>query len=164
MLEFHILDPTDSVDKVVAKLEDSAELAINTLFPMEEIVTDMFRVEETIFSSGGRRGGGSWKKLKDDTVKRKGSVDILRGTGNSKYGDGPGDKLFESLTVRGAEFQILDVSRTGIIFGTERPFAAVHQQGSSSRNIPRRPFIKFTPFDIGRWNKILLNHIVKPFK
>lgn len=154
-MEFVVLDVNRSAERVAAKLNLGADRALNNEEPMWNIVEDLFKIEAAIFSSGGRRGGGSWAKLKPDTIKRKGSSEILKGTHD--------ESLFRSLTEPGAEFQILDVNRTRIEFGTNRPFAYVHQHGSSRRNIPRRPFIRFAPYDYNRWNQILAAHLMVPF-
>lgn len=149
-MEFHIFD-FGTPEKLAIKLDASAEAAVNTLAPMHEIELDMFRIEEIVFSSGGRRGGGSWKKLSDSTIKKKGDTKILRDT----------DALFHSVTRPGAEFQILDVTNGGILFGTDRPWAMLQQTGNA--HVPARPFLRFLPSDIDRWCKLLLAHVVKPF-
>lgn len=154
-MEFIILDVNSSTERVAAKLNLGADAALDNEAPMLKIVEDLFKVEAAIFASQGRRGGGSWAKLKEDTIRRKGSTEILKGTHD--------ELLFKSLTEPEAEFQILHVDRTGIEFGTDRPFAAVHQTGSSKRNIPRRPFMRFTQFDMNRWNAILGAHLMAPF-
>lgn len=152
-MEFVILDVNESVARMVDKFEMAAEQAKNTAPVMAEISADLFRIEKAIFSSGGRRGGGSWKRLKEDTIKRKGSEQILRST----------DALYRSVTEPGAQFQILEVTNTQVIFGTERPWAEVHQFGSANKSRPARPFIKFMPSDITRWDRMLLAHLMEPF-
>lgn len=138
------------------ELEDqllmAGEAAVQTLPVMEEIQTDMFRVEEAIFSSGGRRGGGSWAQLKPDTIKKKNSSKILVDTGALK----------DSVTQPGAQFQILEITNLGIMFGTDRPWAVVQQTGSS--RVPARPFIRFLPNDVNRWTGMIARHIMKNFK
>lgn len=152
-MEFFVLDVNASAERVAAKLNLGADRALNNEEPMWNIVEDLFKVEAAIFSSQGRRGGGSWKRLSPDYAKRKGNTKILKGTTD--------ETLFRSLTEQDAPFQILHVDNTGIEFGTDRPFAAVHQEGS--RTNPRRPFIRFTQFDINRWNQILATHLMVPF-
>ena len=133
--------------------------------PMSRIVIDMMRIESDVFKSSGRRGGGSWKKLAQSTVERKGGdTRILRHT----------DALIQSLTEPGAAFQILDITRYGVGFGTTRPWAFVHQYGSEGKvsrsgvtlrpDIPRRPFLKFIPSDYSRWNRWIAEYITKSLK
>lgn len=152
-MQFAILD-FGSAEALAGKLTLSAEEAVHTLEPMLEIEADMFRIERSVFSSGGRRGGGSWKKLSDSTVKRKGGDSrILQDT----------DALYDSVTRKGAEFQILETTNTGILFGTDRPWAYVQQSGSVAAGVPARPFLRFLPTDIDRWTELLLYHVAKPF-
>lgn len=142
-----------SAEHVALVLAHGARQAENPIEPLTKISADMFKIEEAVFSSQGRRGGGAWKKLKDDTIKRKGSTNILEDTG----------ALRASLTRPGAPHQVLEVNRLGIVFGTTREFAAVHQHGSTYNNRPARPFIKLMPSDFSRWNRWLLEHLMIPF-
>jgi phage gpG-like protein len=154
-MEFIILD-FGTPKKAATTLEFMAEQAVRMQPPLIEIVDDMFKVEAEIFASAGRRGGGSWKMLTAETAKRKGNWQILRGTQD--------ESLFRSLTEPGAPFQILQISNSEIFFGTERPWASVHQEGSRDGRIPRRPFIRFLPTDITRWQRIIQRHLTKPFR
>lgn len=152
---------TDDAAKVSNRLNRYAHRAQNTLPVMEDIALDMLRVEGLIFSSNGRRGGGSWKQLKKDTVRKKGSVQILR-TSEAKPGYSfPGnDALHESLTRKDAPYQIRIVSRRGIEFGTSVPGAAAQQAGAPSKGIPPRPFLRFLQTDIDRWDRMILDYLV----
>lgn len=151
-MEFLIIQ-NGSIEKFINKANMSAERALATVGVFLKVAEDIFRIEESIFHSEGRRGGGSWKRLKEDTIKRKGSVEILRSS----------DSLYRSVTEPGAEYQILEVDNTGIIFGTDRPWAGVQQFGSTYKNRPARPFIKFTPYDTNRWNTWIIEHLMEPF-
>lgn len=139
--------------KVAEVLDQGGVAAVELEAPLSEIVVDMYRVEKAIFSSQGRRGGGSWKQLKPEVAKRKGSTKILRDT----------DALYDSLTRADAPYQILDVGISSITFGTDRPAAGVHQSGSPKAGIPARPFIKFLPTDVSKWTTILTKHLMRPF-
>lgn len=153
-MEYVILDFEGSVAQVARNLELSAEAAINTGPVFSLIYEDMLRVEKAIFSSQGRRGGGSWKRLKPDTIKRKGHNVILVDQGNLK----------QSLTEPGAPYQILNMTKTTIEFGSELATAAIHQRGAPSRNIPPRPMISFTNRDIGRWSNLLVDHLTRSLR
>jgi phage gpG-like protein len=149
---FNDFGTTDRVARVLTELGDRAYTLVE---PMAEITADMFRIERTIFSSGGRRGGGSWKSLAESTVKRrKGDARILRDT----------DTLYNSLTEGGAPFQILDINNGGILFGTDRTWAEVHQYGSISAGVPARPFLRFLPNDIDRWTGMIVRHLMRTVK
>jgi len=132
----------------------SGKAALDTLIPMRAISNDLFAIERAQFVSQGRRGGGSWAKLKPDTIARKGHAQILRDT----------RALVDSVTRRDAPFQILEVRNTELIFGTDRPWAGVHQHGSAYKNRPARPFIKILPTDVSRWTSMIARHLTRPFQ
>lgn len=138
---------------VALKLEKGAWVAENTQSAMDEIVLDMIRASLALFNSQGRRGGGSWKKLKPSTVARKGHEIILVETGALK----------KSLSEYDAPFQIHHVTNSTVEFGTEHPFAAIHQHGTRDGRLPARPIIKFTARDDVKWNNIITRHLMKPF-
>jgi hypothetical protein len=119
-------------------------------------VADMMRVEAAQFSSQGRRGGGSWAQLKPDTVRKKGTSEILRTRGASPgYSKFPEDSLFKSLTEPEAEFQVLHVTKSSIIFGTTHPFAEKLNR--------ERPFMRFLATDRARWGRMIAEHLMAPF-
>jgi hypothetical protein len=156
--------------EVAGLLTAGAKQARTTDVVMAKITNDMLRVEKQIFYGQGRRGGGSWKPLKPDTVRKKGVgyQNILRTAsakpGYSKIGDVQSvDTLFRSMTERGAPYQILNVTNTTVEFGTERPYAGAHQHGSYLRFIPARPFLNFLQLDIDRWDAMIARHLMAPF-
>ena len=150
-MEFVILDTGDAA-RFAGKLDESAINAENFEAPIKLIKADILKIERAVFSSGGRRGGGSWKGLADSTIKKKGSVQILRET----------DALYDSMTQPGAAWQILEVTPTTMVFGTNRPWAAVHQYGNS--HTPARPFLRILPIDVNRWARMLLTHLTEMFR
>lgn len=146
---FVIKDFGGSIEKEAARLELGAK-AVNSLVPvMTRIAEDMMRIEGIVFNSQGRRGGGQWKPLKADTVKRKGNNLILVDT----------DELKASLTEPGATFQILHVTNSTVEFGTDDPVAALHNEGLG--NNPRRPLFKFVAGDNRRWNNWIVEHLMR---
>jgi hypothetical protein len=145
-----------SADRVAVLLKTGGRRGVDTRVVMEKIVADMMRVETAIFSSQGRRGGGSWAGLKPDTVRKKGTTEILRTRGaKAGYSKFPEDSLFRSLTEPGAEYQVLDISRNRVLFGTDHPYAEVIAE--------RRPFMKFTNVDAERWKAMIAEHLLAPF-
>lgn len=138
---------------VASKLEQGALKANTMRGPLIEISVDMMKTEEAVFASQGRRGGGSWKPLKPETIKRKGNSLILIESG----------ELRASLTHPGAKYQILRIGNNEIEFGTARPGAGAHQRGSKSQGLPARPFLRFTGYDESRWIRILTSHLMEPF-
>lgn len=116
----------------------------------------MMLVEERIFETQGRRGGGSWKKLKPETVRKKGTTEILRTRGaKSGYSRFPADSLFKSLTEPGAPYNVTEVTRNRIAFGTKHPYAEVIAS--------QRPFMRFTESDVNRWNDMIAMYLMEPF-
>jgi hypothetical protein len=128
----------------------------------------ILRINATQIGSGGRRGGGSYAGLTQGTKEKKGNSKILYTAGASpKYSrfnaQGKFDTLVKSVTVRGAPWQRVTYSRQGFQFGTRRPYAYVHQNGSTSRRIPARPFLKVLQSDADRWNAWIAEHLMLPF-
>lgn len=143
-----IRDLDKSIKKEVARLKAGAEAAVNVQGPLHVIYQDMMRVEDALFASQGRRGGGSWKPLAESTIRDKGHDTILVETTD----------LLESLTREDAKYQIIHFGEASLEFGTERPGAGAHQKG---RGVPRRPIFKFTKYDEDRWANIISNHLLK---
>lgn len=157
-MDFRILDFGDAA-RVSLRLQHLGRKAETTLEPMEKISLDMLRVEKAVFDSNGRRGGGSWARLKDSTVERKGTTEILRTRGaRPGYSAIGNDALYLSVTEKDAPFQIRRVTGTMIDFGTELDEGMYVQHGT--RNMKARPFLKFTQYDINRWKQMILDHLV----
>jgi len=117
------------------------------------IALDMMRTEDKMFSSQGRRYGGMWKPLAPSTVYKKGHSTILVDTG----------ALRRSLTTPEAPYQILNIDNEGILFGTSRPWAYVHQYGSRDGHVPKRTFLDFRIQDFVRWQDMMMRHLMRPF-
>jgi phage gpG-like protein len=159
-MRFELLD-FGTTQRAANKQRASGERALNFMPVMEAIAVDMLAIEETVFTSQGRRGGGRWKALAPDTVRRKGGDQrILFTSGHENYGSGD-DALFRSVTKPDAPDQILKVFKTTIHFGTKRKYAARLQYGG--KGIPARPFIRFLPTDVARWERWFLRHVMEPF-
>src|SRR5262245_49989015 len=154
MFEYHIVDPTSSIERLVMKLQETSHAPLNLGPPLKVIVQDILTIEDQIFTSKGRRGGGSWKKLADRTIQNKGHDTILRDT----------DDLYNSLTWIGAKYQVLKIDKDSLEFGTTRPYAQIHQMGSADGKIRARPFIRYMPEDLAKWNNVLTAHILKAFQ
>lgn len=162
-MEFILVD-FGTIEQQVKRFTKGASLAVETESVMTEILADMFTVEKNLFNSQGRRGGGSWAKLKPDTVKRKGNTTIYK-TSDAAAGYASGDDaLIKSLTEPDAPYQEAVVTRDTISFGTNHPHAAVLNFGSDSRGIPARPLIKFTDRDLDRWSDMIFAHLMAPFQ
>ena len=120
------------IKPTMAKLELMGERVVENITVMERIAADMMRATESLIHSHGRRGGGSWARLKPDTVRKKGDTRILYTSGArpgyTQFGD---NTLVRSVTEPNAPYQILNVRNSFIEFGTDRPWAEVVARGSS---------------------------------
>jgi len=137
---------------------------IATMKPvMEEIFIDMLIGNEANIRSEGRRGGGSYAQLRLNTLRKKGSAEILYTRGArpnyTKLGD---DTLVNSVTQLDADYQAKSVGQAHVMLGTNRPYAGAHQHGSPTRRIPRRPFLQYTQRDVDRWNYMIRRELMKP--
>ena len=162
---FRVFDVNNSIHREKLRLDKSAALTRDMKPVFERVSLDMLRIENLVFRSQGRRGGGSWKRLTPGTLRQKGMYQIFY----TKYAlptyNKPGfgnDTLVNSLTKLGARYQIRHVDKEGLYFGTSRPFAKLHQEGSL--NLPARPFIRFLPEDWARWAEWVGEWTVRPFE
>jgi len=138
---------------VVARhMQESGMSTVNMKEVYYRIILDIMRLEEEIWKSGGRRSGGSWAKLAEATVRKKGHDTILIDT----------DKLINSVTKLDAPYQILQVESDDFTFGTYRPGATTHEYGRG--HVPMRPFMRFSDYDQKRWASWMLQHITKSFE
>lgn len=147
----------------VAGLFDAAAKRATDFRPvLNDIGLDMMRVERALFASQGRRGGGSWGTLKPDTVRKKGTVQILRTEGARAGYSKPGnDALYRSVTNPGATGQLFRVTKNRLTFGTSVKGAEAQQFGT--RKMRARPFIRFTAADTSRWMRMLMEYALTPF-
>lgn len=148
------------------RLDKSGQNTLGMKKVMELIFIDMLVGNEANIRSGGHRGGGSYAELRPNTLKKKGSAEILYTRGSREgYKKLKGDDLLvSSVTQPDAPYQIRRVTRDRVELGTKRPRARVHQYGSSKRNIPARPFLQFTLHDVDRWNGWIAEELMRPFR
>lgn len=146
--------------------------AIDVSEVLDELVDDITEIEEIIFNSEGRRGGGMWRRPTPAWRRRK---DDPRTLHHSRA-------LRRSVTYRGDPNNLVKIDgRQGVlIFGSKLPYALVHQRGSKPRgggffikgggragpNIrtPQRKFIKFTKGDRQRFSKKIAKYLAFEFK
>jgi hypothetical protein len=100
---------------------------------MDEIAGKVLERERRMFETRGASSGVYWSPLKASTVKRKTREGVddpfapLRGK----------DTLMDSLSVRGAEYQELEVTDDSFYLATSHPAAEFHAEGTS--DMPARP-------------------------
>ncbi|HIB69706.1 MAG TPA: hypothetical protein EYO33_32670 [Phycisphaerales bacterium] len=115
---------TKKARKLLEVLEDFTPLLNRLAVAAQGIWTRKFRAE-----------GPGWAPLSEATLlrrKKEGEgAQILRDTG----------RLFQSLTDSASEGSVFKLDSTTLEIGTNLEYAAVHQDGSQAKNIPRRPFL-----------------------
>lgn len=114
-------------------------------------IADMiFKIEEATFNGGGRRGGGSWKKLTDEWLTRKVRTGLDPRINHATLA------LRKSMTVLGAEHQNLEIGPQSLRISSDLPYAATAQR--------HRPFVKFTLTDKQRIRAEMRRHLVNAFR
>lgn len=109
-----------------------------------------YSMEEKQFASEGAFGGNKWPALKDATVARKGSDEILKDT----------DTLYESLTRSNAKFS-KRTDRAGEFFrGSSDPIGVHHQFGAPRANVPMRKPVQFRDRDKVAWVKMVQRFVI----
>lgn len=117
---------------------------------MEDISVEMMAIEEQVFNSQGRRGGGSWKRDSIEWLTRKQRLGLDPRINHATL------ELRDSVTIPDAYGQIKRVGSHSLWFGSDLPYAEVTQRN--------RPFIKFTPFDRASFRKIIADYLVSAFR
>lgn len=149
----HLRIKAHHTDIIRKRLQGMEDRSFNAAPAFDEIAGMMMDIMGKVFDSQGRRGGGSWRKLTSDWLARKrhDGLDprILHSTG----------ALRESLTVRGADDQIVDISARNLVFGSQLPYAERQHYGDD--HIPARPYVdRFTEKDVRRMKQVLAAHVV----
>lgn len=121
-----------------SKIRDTRPAMHSIAEMMLDSVKENFEVE----------GRPKWKRLKDETIKAR----KRKGTWPSKILTEL-SQLKNSISPRS--------TNTEAIVGTNVEYAATHQFGDASRNIPSRPFLMVQPQDIAEAERILLAHLLK---
>jgi hypothetical protein len=132
------------------KFSRMSEAVADAAPALELVASDMMRVEEQIFASQGRRGGGSWALDSYDWLVAKQRLGLDRRINFATHA------LYESVTQRGAPGQILNITRDLLEFGSDLPYAATTQRN--------RPIFKFTVYDRARWRNIIRDYMVGAFR
>lgn len=137
-------------ERVHRQLLRGAAVAVNPKVAFNVIASDLMNVIGANFESQGRRGGGSWKFLQPDTIRRKLAKGqdprILIATG----------ALMRSMTERGDINQNLQVTSKTIRLSSELPYAEAHDQGIGQ---PKRQFTRILPTDRARWASYVTQEI-----
>lgn len=94
--------------------------------------------------------GAAWKAVEDPKRKEKlGSARILFLKGDMQR------------SVASGPFSLTKTDKKSITIGTNMVYAATHQFGDPDRNIPARPWIGFSKFDIKTREEILVRYLLE---
>lgn len=149
---------THGVDRCVMDFEDVAMRADMPFPALEEVIGTMREIEKVVFSSQGRRGGGSWAQLQPATVARKARLGldprILRAT----------QRLYDAMTDRNSDDQDFTMTPTGFVWMITVPYAGVQQSGGGKSNLPARPYLRFSSNDRREFARIIAKYTVGPVK
>ena len=138
---------------VERRLRGIGDNAMNAQEAFSEIADYMFGAIEKVFDAEGRRAGPGWRKLTVDWLYRKvmagGDSRILHDT----------HALRDSMTIRGDENQILEITDHNLRLGSTLPYGERHHYGGG--DMPARPFAdRFTQRDVKNMKRILVRHVL----
>lgn len=120
-------------EKLVAtKMETLGRRRANMEPVMAAVALKIFEIEDKIFESQGRRGGGSWKADSPDWLARK-----IRDGLDPRIGHATGE-LRDSMTEPDAPGQAVHVGRNYVSVGSRLPQAAPSQRNRPFANFMRR--------------------------
>ena len=98
-----------------------------------EMLEYFFWIEDEVFTSQGRRGGGSWAEDSEDWLARKAREALDPRINFATWA------LYDAMTELGAEGQVVEMGPDKLVFGTDLP-----QAGPSQKY---RAFVKTTEQD-----------------
>jgi phage gpG-like protein len=147
-----------TIAKQERRLLGMMDAAVDLRPVMDDIYWDMANATTVMFTSEGRRGGGSWRDTLEKTKEKRikmgyKPLPILNMSG----------RLASSATEPLHPEHHRDVGKDSVEIGTSVPYAATHQLGRPSKNITRRPFLVFYEFDRIRWAKMISRFLIKMY-
>lgn len=159
----------DNLQRFLNRLLEMSRRAGDMRTAMNAVADDFLRTERRVFDTDGAAAGGRWTPLADAYAANK----RREGRGNEMLEllGGRGGRLRESLTRRGASYQIRDVGADRARVGTSLGIAKIHQRGGTVSvqsgpqkgrryRIPARPFVVLTPEVKDRWTMIMRTYVV----
>jgi phage gpG-like protein len=134
------------LDRALGMILAAAE---NFSTAFEALGDELLLIEQEQFLA---EGYGEWPALKPSYQARKqqlfGSQTILRAT----------DRLYESMTIRGAPDNVWRIEPLQAAFGTSTPYAIWHQRGTGV--MPARPVISLREEDNRRLMRVVQRHLI----
>jgi phage gpG-like protein len=145
------------VNVVSQALTTSSARAGNMQIAGNEILNYLRRITAKQFSTQGERGlGHQWAPLSEKWLRYKAAHGLDPRILHMRH------PLRDSVTKEGAVGSVAASSRSGVIFGTDIKYAAKHQFGSPTRNVPKRPFLVLRREDDDAMKRIVSNWVLQP--
>jgi phage gpG-like protein len=152
------------MELVAHKWRRSTTDAINMKPAFDKVANYFMGSIDRSFSSQGRRGGGSWRRVTPKWAKYKARVKgdprILHFGVTHK--SQKTEHLRRSLTKRRASKQVLIINPHGMILESRVSYARKHQFGRG--NTPARPFVKVLPGDRQAAVQIIEDHLTRQWQ
>jgi phage gpG-like protein len=168
-VEFEFDYEQDNLARFMNRLLEMGRRAGDMRTAMDAVADDFLRTQRRVFDTDGAAAGRRWTPLAATYAENKRHEG--RGTEMLELLGGRGGRLRESLTRRGASYQVRDVGPHTVKVGTKLGIAKVHQRGGTVTvqrgpnkgrryRIPARPFVVLTPEVKDRWTVIMRTYVV----
>jgi phage gpG-like protein len=133
MLLMRIYLEAVGINEAAVRFTKLADARVVTYPAMVRVSQIMMEAIAGQFESGGKRGGGSWRPLSESWAAEKASRGLDPRIGFAKH------KLYDSLTIPGADHQRLFINDEVVSLSSDLPYVGTQQF--------HRPFAKFTKGD-----------------
>jgi hypothetical protein len=138
------------IQRVSRRFNRLGAAAVNMAPAWEEILQYFFYIEDEVFTSQGRRGGGSWAEDTPEWLAQKARLAWDPRINFATWA------LYDAMTVLGAPGQIIEEDGPTFRFGTDLP-----QAGPSQKH---RPFIKLMPQDRFIMADLIGRHFIREWE
>jgi hypothetical protein len=130
--------------RIQTRFDRMGAAALNPRPAFKAMLYVLFEIEEALFDSEGRRGGGSWRPVTDSCLNLDPRVNHASLT------------MRHAVTKMGAKGQVRRYTENGLIFGLNLPYAATTQKN--------RPIFKFTERDRFALRNQIRHHLVQAWE
>jgi phage gpG-like protein len=125
------------------------------LLTIRQLVFDAIRAN---FDTEGAYSGATWQPISDEWLARKIEMGLDEGILTARH------RLMDAMTSRESRYGRSRVTRDSITIDTTLPYSDVHQYGEPDRNIPARPYIRFTEKDRRTWVRVAERSIMEAIR
>jgi len=127
--------PEDRIEDFQYQINSTGERAEHARPVLEEIMDKILERNADAFATRGATTGRYWAPLRASTIKRKENYPQLFWSAGDPLVRG--GALYQSLSFRDADHQILEVDDDSLYLATTLDYAALHVTGTS--RMPSRP-------------------------